>query len=127
MSGQQPNAEMETLPGSGTIVLAISSDCMGRGDDELGRMLMRVHLHVLAEAPRRPDTLVLFNSGVKLAAKSSPALDDLKSLAAQGANILLCGTCVGYYDLKDTVAVGEISNMHDITDVMLTAGKVINL
>ena len=127
MSNQQPKIEAETRQAPGKTVLAISGDGMGRGDDDLGRMLMRTHLHVLSEAAQRPDTLVLFNGGVKLAARSSPVLNDLESLADQGARILLCGTCVGYFDLKDQVAVGEISNMHDITEAMLAAGKVINL
>jgi selenium metabolism protein YedF len=110
-----------------TIVLALSSDAMGSGSDELGRMLMRSHLNVLAEAPPRPDAIVMFNSAVKLAVKGSPVLDDLCTLAGQGTTILLCGTCLGYFDLKADVAVGEISNMHDITGLMLGAGKVINL
>jgi selenium metabolism protein YedF len=110
-----------------TIVLAISSDAMGSGDDELGRMLMRSHLNVLTEAPRRPDVVVMFNSAVKLAVKGSPVLDDLRALAGRGTKILLCGTCIGFFDLKADVAVGEISNMHDITELMLGAGTVINL
>ena len=112
---------------NGQTVLAVSSDCMGKGDDELGRLLLRNHLHVLAEAERRPDVLVFFNSGVKLAAAGSPALDDLRALAESGAQILLCGTCVNHFELKDSVAVGEISNIYVITEAMLAAAKVINL
>ena len=115
------------LASSSQTVLAVSSDCMGRGDDELGRLLLRNHLHALAEAAQRPDVLVFFNSGVKLAAAGSPALDDLRALAASGAQILLCGTCVNHFELKDEIAVGEISNMYTITETMLEAAKVINL
>ena len=71
--------------------------------------------------------LIFFNSGVKLAVEGSPALDDLRALAAQGAKILLCGTCLGHFDLKEKVAVGEISNMYAITETMLRADKVINI
>ncbi len=126
-SDYQPSDGVAAQPGPGPIVLAISSDAMGSGADDLGRILMRSHLHVLAEAPRHPDVIVMFNSAVKLAVRSSPALDDLSSLAEQGAKILLCGTCLSYFDLKDQVAAGEISNMHDITEAMLGADKVINL
>ena len=115
------------LASSSQTVLAVSSDCMGRGDDELGRLLLRSHLHVLAEAGQRPDVLVFFNSGVKLAAAGAPALDDLRALAASGTQILLCGTCVNHFELKDEIAVGEISNMYTITETMLEAAKVINL
>ena len=108
-------------------MLAISSDEMGRGDDELGRLLLRSHLHVLTEVTPRPDVLIFFNSGVKLAVEGSPALDDLRALASQGVQILLCGTCLGHYELKDKVAVGEISNMYTITETMLRADRVVNL
>jgi selenium metabolism protein YedF len=112
---------------SGQIVLAISSDRMGQGDDDLGRLLLRNHLHVLTEAPRRPDVLVFYNSGVRLAIEGSQALDDLRTLAARGTTILLCGTCLAHFECKDRVAVGEISNMYTITEAMLGADKVINL
>lgn len=115
------------IPAAGQIVLAISSDGMGRGDDELGRVLLRSHLHVLNEVIPRPDVLIFFNSGVKLAVEGSPALDDLKTLADQGVQIILCGTCLGHFDLKEKVAVGEISNMYAITETMLRADRVVNL
>jgi selenium metabolism protein YedF len=123
----QPQTDPEGPPAAGPTVLVISSEEMGRGDDVLGKLLMRTHLHVVAEAPRRPDVIVFFNGGVKLATRGSAVLEDLAVLSDLGCRILLCGTCVNYYDLKDQVAVGEISNMHDITDLLMAAGKVINL
>jgi selenium metabolism protein YedF len=117
----------QAFPAPGQIVLAVSSDGMGRGDDELGRVLLRNHLHILGEVTPRPDVLIFFNNGVKLAVEGSPALDDLKALADQGVQILLCGTCLGHFDLKEKVAVGEISNMYTITETMLRADRVVNL
>ncbi len=108
-------------------VVAISSNAMGRGDDELGQVLLRTYLHTLGEVTPRPDTIIFFNSGVTLAVEGSQALDDLRALADQGVQVLLCGTCVGYFDLKEKVAVGEISNMYAISEAMLRAGKVINV
>jgi intracellular sulfur oxidation DsrE/DsrF family protein len=46
-------------------------------------------------------------------------------LAQQGVEILACGTCLGYFDLKEKVAVGTVSNMYDIAAALLGAGKVI--
>jgi selenium metabolism protein YedF len=109
------------------IVLAVSSEGMGQGDDELGRLLLRNHLHVLTEVEPKPDVLVFFNGGVRLAAAGSPALDDLRALVGQGVQVLLCGTCVAHFELKDKVAVGEVSNMYTITETMLRAAKVINV
>jgi sulfur relay (sulfurtransferase) complex TusBCD TusD component (DsrE family) len=59
--------------------------------------------------------------------KGSPVLEDLRTLANQGVQILACGTCLGYYGLKEKVAVGEVSNMYTIAETMLQAGKVVSL
>ena len=68
-----------------------------------------------------------FNSGVKLVAEGSPVLEDLQDLRGRDVEILACGTCLGHYESKEKVAVGEISNMYTIAETMLGAGKVVNL
>lgn len=108
-------------------VIAISSDCMGRGDEELGKVLMRSYLHTLTELDPRPDTIVFFNGGVRLAVNESAALGDLQAIAARGTTLLLCGTCLNAFGLMESVAVGEVSNMYAISDAMLRAETVINL
>jgi selenium metabolism protein YedF len=100
---------------------------MGRGDDELGQVLLRNYLHTLTEIDLRHGTLILFNSGVRLAVEGSPVLEDLKCLVDQGVQVLLCGTCLNHFQLKSKVAVGEISNMYVIAETMLDAGKVVSL
>lgn len=67
------------------------------------------------------------NSGVKLVVQGSPVLEDLQALAAQGVEILACGTCLGYFGLTDQVAVGQVSNMYTIAETLLRAGKVVSL
>jgi len=111
----------------GPLVVALSSDTMGRGDDELGGVLMRSFLHTLGEVTPRPQTLICFNGAVKLAVHGSAALEDLRALESGGVRILLCGTCLGHFGLKDDVAVGQISNMYAIAETMLRAAKVVNL
>lgn len=112
---------------AGPIVVAISSDRMGRGDEELGGVLIRSFLNALSEVSPAPDTLIFFNNGVKLAVRGSPVLEELGRLEGRGVRILLCGTCLGHFELKDEVAVGEISNMYAISETMLGAANVVNL
>jgi selenium metabolism protein YedF len=100
---------------------------MGRGDDELGRILARGFFHALGEVTPRPDTIIFFNSGVKLVVQGSPVLEDLQALCGQGIEILACGTCLGHFDLKDKLVVGEVSNMYSIAEALLSAGKVVSL
>lgn len=115
------------LIGKGPIVVVISSAVMGSGDDTLGNVLMKSFLHTLTEAAQAPDTILLFNSGVKLAVPGSEVLDDLKALEAAGVSILSCGTCLNYFELKDKLAVGMISNMYDIAGAMLGAGNLVRI
>lgn len=109
------------------LVLVVSSDTMGRGDAELGNILVRGFFHTLGEIHPLPQTIVLLNSGVKLACQGSPVLDDLCTLEAEGIEMLVCGTCLGYFELTQTLAAGQVSNMYDIAETMLGAGKVVNL
>ena len=74
-----------------------------------------------------PQTIIFFNSGVKLVVEGSPVVEDLQALEAQGIEVLACGTCLGHYGLKERVAVGEVSNMYTIAEMMLGAGKVVSL
>ncbi len=109
------------------LVLVVSSDTMGRGDAELGNILVRGFFHTLGEIHPLPQTIILLNSGVKLACQGSPVLDDLCTLEAEGIEMLVCGTCLGYFELTQTLAAGQVSNMYDIAETMLGAGKVVNL
>jgi selenium metabolism protein YedF len=120
--------EAQAAPAGGPLVLVVSSEFMGRGEhEELGHVLIRGFFHTLGEVEPIPDTIVFFNSGVKLAVVGSPVLEDLEALAERGVEILACGTCLGYYDLKDKAGVGEVSNMYTIAETILGAGKVVNL
>ena len=114
-------------PADVSTVVVVSSSEMGRGDEELGKVLLRNYLHTLVELTPQPDVVIFFNNGVKMAVEGSQALDDLRALADRGVRILLCGTCLGHFALKEKVAVGEISNMYAISETMLKASKVINL
>ncbi|MCU0611666.1 MAG: sulfurtransferase-like selenium metabolism protein YedF, partial [Candidatus Eisenbacteria bacterium] len=114
-------------PIGGPLVLVVPSEFLGRGDEELGRILVRSFFHTLGEVRPLPDSVIFLNSGVKLAVAGSPVLDDLQELCAQGVVILACGTCLGHYELKDQLKVGEVSNMYDIADALLTAGRLVSL
>jgi len=114
-------------PASGPLVLTVPSGIMGRGDEELGGILVRAFFHTLGEVEPLPQTIIFFNSGVKLVVQGSPVVEDLQALKAQGIEILACGTCLGHYGLKERVAVGEVSNMYTIAETMLGAGKVVSL
>ena len=126
----QEETPLETgcTPAGGSLVLVVPGEFMGRGEHaELGQILVRGFFHALGEVEPLPDAIIFFNSGVKLVVEGSPVLEDLQALRARGVELLACGTCLGYYDLREKVAVGEVSNMYTIAETMLGAGKVVTL
>jgi selenium metabolism protein YedF len=110
---------------SGPFVIVISADKMGRGNDELGYVLIRAFLHTIALQAEKPDIMIFYNTGVKLAIQGSEVLDDLKELASAGVEMLVCGTCLNYFEIKDKLAAGTVSNMYDIAGIMSRAGRLL--
>jgi selenium metabolism protein YedF len=123
--GPMPMGQASVL--NGPLVLVVSSEVMGRGEEELGSILIRAFFHTLGEVDPVPDTIIFLNAGVRLACEGSPVLDDLCALEAEGIEMLACGTCLGFFELKEELAVGQISNMYAIAETMLRAGKVLHL
>ncbi len=118
--------DMERPTGSDRpLVIMITSDKMGIGDDELGTVLMRSFIHTLTEMETQPDTMILYNAGVKLAVDGSDVLHDLKNIEEKGVKILVCGTCLNFFNLKEKLKVGVVSNMYDITETLLKAKKIV--
>lgn len=104
-------------------VLLISSDVFGK-DEELGAILMKSYLATLVEN-NTYDHIIFVNAGVKLTCEGSTVIDDLKEVA-QKSEMLICGTCLSYYELEDKVLVGEKSNMITISNLLANASKVVN-
>jgi selenium metabolism protein YedF len=107
------------------IVVYLNSHLLGMGDEALGSFLMKAFLKTLLELEKRPDRLILINSGVQLASEDSKILEILKTFSERGVEIVCCGTCIEFYGLKDRMGVGVISNMHDILQSLLEADHVI--
>ena len=72
-----------------------------------------------------PKTMLFYNGGAKLTTEGSESLEDLKSLEAQGVEIMTCGTCLDYYGLKEKLKVGTVTNMYSIVETMNQAGRII--
>jgi selenium metabolism protein YedF len=116
----------KTASGQGSNCIALSSNYMGRGDEELGKLLMQGFVNTIKEVKPLPETIICYNSGVRLAAEDSPVIASLKALQDQGVDIIVCGTCADYFKIKDRIAAGRISNMYEILEKLSAAGKVIN-
>ncbi|SHE50463.1 sulfurtransferase-like selenium metabolism protein YedF [Caloramator proteoclasticus] len=109
------------------IVIAITSDCFGHGDDVLGRTLMKSYIYSLTEVEKKPKTLIFVNAGVKLTTEGSDVLESLKILEQQGVEILSCGTCLNFYNLSDKLKIGSVSNMYTIVEKMHESTNTIKI
>jgi selenium metabolism protein YedF len=108
-------------------VFFISSDTIGKGSDELGGILMKVFFSTLLEVTPMPQKLIFMNNGVKLTVEGSEFLESLSKLEKKGVELLICGTCLDYFGLKEKIKVGRVSNFYEITETLLQAGKVIRM
>ena len=122
----QPAGETVCAPDArGDLVVAVGSNRMGDGDEALGKTLMKGFLYAVSQLPTLPKTMLFYNTGAYLTCAGSDSLEDLKFMEAQGVEIRTCGTCLDYYKLKETLAVGSVTNMYAIVETMAAAGKVI--
>ena len=106
-------------------VVVVSSDRMGTGNDELGKVLIKGFIFAVTQLDTPPKTMLFYNGGATLTAEGSDSLEDLKSLEAQGVEIMTCGTCLDYYGLKEKLQVGTVTNMYSIVETMAKAGRII--
>ncbi len=123
-AGTAPDSNNQS---SGPTVLMVSQDKMGKGDDALGDILIKSFFHTVSESDTVPDIIIFLNSGVKLAVEESEIISDLKDIERKGCRILSCGTCLNYFNIKDKMKAGSVSNMYDIKEIIFSAGRIISI
>ncbi len=99
-------------------IVVLAGDKMGEGDPVLGQKLMEGFLYSLTEQDVLPKYVVCYNGGVKLTTENTKTITDLSTLKEKGVNILSCGLCLDFYGLKESLKVGEITNMYRILELM---------
>jgi selenium metabolism protein YedF len=109
------------------VTFLITADQLGISQDEPGKKLMKNLIYSLSQLSAAPEAVILVNTGVKLAAKDSETLEDLLVIAERGTDIRLCGTCVNYYGLTDSLGTGTVSNMQEIVEILTSATRTITL
>jgi len=107
------------------IMAFIDAETVGRGDDRLGAILMKSFVVTLKELKPLPWRIAFVNGGVKLASQGSEILPFLIDLQNLGVEILLCGTCVDFYQIKEQLGVGRTSNMYEIVSSLADSTSVL--
>jgi selenium metabolism protein YedF len=107
------------------VVVFIDAETVGRGDDKLGRILMKSFIITIKELKPLPWRIIFINGGVKLASEGSEALPHVQELENLGIELLSCGTCLDFFNLKEKLGAGRVSNMFEIISSLTDATHVV--
>jgi selenium metabolism protein YedF len=123
-AGTTPEPQSAT---QGNRIILITSDLLGDGPPELGRLLMKNFIHTLLESRETPAQIFFMNRGVMLTTEGSDVLEALDKIAGMGVEIFSCGLCLDFFDLKSKLRVGGTTNMLTIVDSLIASAQVIKL
>lgn len=118
--------QQENSPDAGTVFF-IRSKMLGRPDRDLGELLMRTFFQEAKDISPLPEKIVLMHGGVKLAVEGSSSLEALLELEEKGVDIVVCGTCLDYYELKGNLKAGRVSDFFEIASVLNSASNTVTL
>ena len=108
-------------------ILVFTRNGLGEAPAELQQKLAAKFLQLNLDANTLPAKIDFYTDGVKLACDGSPVIDELKAMKDRGVELILCSTCLDYFNLRDKVQVGIVGGMPDIIEALSAAGKVISL
>jgi selenium metabolism protein YedF len=78
------------------VVVYVSADHMGAGEQELGSILIRAFLKTLKDVSPKPKKLLFVNSGVKLTTEGSDAIESIRELEAMNIDVLSSSQWASY-------------------------------
>lgn len=107
--------------------LLFTRNGMGQADPELALKLAASYLDLLDLEDRLPRVICFYAEGVRLACEGSPVLEALAGLAERGVALLVCTTCLQFFELEQRLAVGAASNMREIQAAQWGAARVVSV
>lgn len=110
---------------SGKYSVLFTSDMIGAASDGLGEVLMKAYIGTLVQSENPPLAIGLMNTAVNMALEDSSVYLSLSELADRGTLVLVCGTCTKHFNITDSIKVGVISNMYEITEAVFGTSKPI--
>ncbi|HEX2993813.1 MAG TPA: DsrE family protein [Anaerolineales bacterium] len=108
-------------------VILITNNGMGNADETLQLMLIEKYFELLLQSENVPAAICFYTNGVKLVCEGSPVIESLHSLENKGVRLIVCTTCLNYFNLMEQVKAGIVGGMGDILEAQMKAEKVITL
>lgn len=107
-------------------IMILNADTLGKGDEHLGRILMKAFVNTIENLDNLPSKIICYNAGVKLLTLGNDTASTLDKLNKdRGITIMACGTCVDFYDLKGKLIDHKVVNMLNILDIQSKAKNII--
>lgn len=118
---------LEVLEEEKNVVVLITTDRLGDGDDILGSELMIKYFESLSDSDILPKKVIFINTGVKFLVEDSKVLDPIKLLIERGVKIYASKLSLEYFKLNDKLIFGEVIDMDDIVELMNLADDFIRI
>lgn len=109
-----------------TIIL-VTNNGMGNADLALQQKLIAKYFELLMQNTNLPAAICFYTEGVKLTVTGSTVLEQLKALEAKGVRLIICSTCLDFYNISDEIQVGIVGGITDIIEAQTKASKVITI
>jgi hypothetical protein len=111
---------------NGTVLL-VTENGMGKADQNLQLILIQKYFDLLLQNQNLPAAICFYTEGVKLVCEGSPVLEQLHTLESRNVRLIICSTCLNYFELTEKVRVGIVGGMGDILEAQIKADKVITI
>ena len=108
-------------------VILVPNNGMGNADEKLQQLLFTKYLELLLQHKDLPAALCFYTEGVRLVCEGSPVIESLRSLESRGVRLIVCTTCLNYFNLMEKVQAGIVGGMGDILEAQMKAEKVITI
>ncbi|MCR5662092.1 MAG: DsrE family protein [bacterium] len=96
-------------------------------DIKFGHEMLDKFLHNLEKPENRPAAIIFYTEGVKAAVKGGGFELPLQILRDLGVEMYLCQSCLNYYGLKEEDAIGTVTGMDHIIELMHAPHEVVRI
>ena len=109
------------------IVILFTSKHLGSGEQVYSGELLYKFIFALTKILPKPKMIISLNEAVELMSENSPVLDSLRILEKQGVKIYVSGSCAEFYKFSETIKIGTMIDIYDISSYILNSARVISL
>ena len=109
--------------------LILNKNGMGHAPQALSHTLIKNYLQLLSEQEQAqlPAAICCYGEGIFLCCSGSPVIPSLQRLQERGCVVIVCKTCLSYFEQENALETGTVGTMTDILGVQLQASKTLTL